>query len=130
MNREKRVLLVDDDSRYLELVEMMLESEHLVVQTECDGERLRDHALKFRPDVIVIDIMLQQRNGIELANQLRQSEEFAETPIIFVSAWTGRAEHKPPRNSMRLFKPFSQSDLVNAINSALQVGSEIGDAHE
>ncbi|MBK6767052.1 MAG: response regulator [bacterium] len=129
-SRASRVLLVDDDSRYLELVEMMLEGEDYVVQTECEGDRLREQALRFHPDVIVMDIMLQHQNGIDLAVQLRRTEEFEDVPIIFVSAWTGRAEQKPPRNSMRMFKPFSQTELVSAINTALRTGREIGDEHE
>lgn len=126
----KKVLLVDDDPRYLELVEMMLEGEGLIVATEANGERLIEHAMRFEPDVIVMDIMLQQQNGIELAHEFRRAGGKGNVPIVFVSAWTGKSDLKLPRNSSRLFKPFTQSEIVTAIYSVMGVTSTVGVSNE
>lgn len=131
MSARKTILLVDDDSRYLELVEMMLMVEGYSVICECDGESLLESTLENMPDIIVMDIMLGRLNGIELAHALRRSDKSADIPIVFASAWTGRGETKLPRNSARLFKPFTQSELVATIHALLDVtNTVVGESNE
>lgn len=130
MCTKKRVLLIDDDSRYLELVEMMLEGDLFEVLSESRGELLFECATRFQPDVIIMDIILHHRNGIELAHDLRCKSGNSRVPIIFVSAWTGNGETKVPRNSMRLFKPFTQSDLISTIHAVLGVTNCTGVSNE
>ena len=112
-----KVLLIDDDPRYLELVAVMLEGEGFDVVCAADSAQCGEHLVKNTPDVMIIDVMLGQDNGIEVSKRLRMTESGRDLPIIFVSAWTGRNEMSLPRNSIKLFKPFTQSEIVSAIKS-------------
>lgn len=116
-----RVLMVDDDSRYLELMELILLSEGMEVVTATDGTALEELIRMHRPHVVVLDILMQHENGIELALAYRRASRSDEIPIVFVSAWTGAGEIELPCNSSRLFKPFAPSELIDAIENAHSV---------
>lgn len=114
-----KVLLLDDDERYLDLLKMMLEGYGMEVVASVNGfdfKRLIDLHV---PDVIVMDILMQEYNGVDLAKQYRELPDAQDVPIIFMSAWTGSGELKLPRNSRRVFKPFTQSELFELIKCAL-----------
>ncbi|MCB9366697.1 MAG: response regulator [Calditrichaeota bacterium] len=125
-----RVLLLDDDLRYLELVQLMLEAEGFEVHTDTSGARLMAKISQQKPDVVVLDIMMGEHNGIELARQVRASEVGAKIPILFVSAWTGRPDNRMPANTTRLFKPFTQSEICGAIRSILTKAENVGATEE
>ena len=114
-----KVLLLDDDERYLDLLKMMLEGCGMEVAASANGFDLKRLIDLHVPDVIVMDILMQEYNGVELAKQYRELPDARDVPIVFMSAWTGSGELKLPRNSRRVFKPFTQSELVELIKCAL-----------
>ncbi|MCB1058652.1 MAG: response regulator [Calditrichaeota bacterium] len=114
-----RILLMDDDSRYLDLLRMMLESDGYDVATGTNGSELPELVSRHAPHVIVLDVLMGSLNGVSLAHELRQTSSSADTPIIFVSAWTGARDIKLPKNSYRVFKPFTHSEITSAIEQAL-----------
>ncbi|MGA9533699.1 MAG: response regulator, partial [Anaerolineales bacterium] len=67
-----RVLVVDDEASITKLVAAYLEPEGYQVQTAGDGERGLALALEWKPDLIVLDIMLPGIDGLELLRRLRQ----------------------------------------------------------
>lgn len=114
-----KVLLLDDDERYLELLKMMLESCNIEVFTSSEGQDLKHLIDIHRPDIVVMDILMNEHNGVELAKHYRALPNSYDLPIVFMSAWTGSGELKLPRNSSRIFKPFTHSELIQAIERAL-----------
>ena len=86
--REKniKILIVDDEPDILELLEYHLEKEGYKVKKAKDGESALKKAEKFRPDIIVLDVMMPELNGIEVCKRLRQDERFSETIITFLTA--------------------------------------------
>ncbi len=81
-----RILVVDDDRDILDLLAYNLEKEGYKVKTVEDSMRALPAALSFKPDLIILDIMMPQINGIEICKQLRQKEEFKDTYIFFLTA--------------------------------------------
>jgi DNA-binding NarL/FixJ family response regulator len=79
-----RVLLADDHRNLLELVRGLLEPTFDVVGCVEDGESLVEAAGKLHPDAIVTDISMPKLNGIEAANQLRESG--SSSKIVFLTA--------------------------------------------
>lgn len=116
-----KILMLDDDSRYLELMKTMLEGDSHDVITSVDGNELRRLFDLYQPNIVVLDVLMGEKNGIELAHRLRQDTGNNDVPILFVSAWTGAKYFQLPKNSSRLFKPFVYSDLVHAIDKAIRL---------
>src|SRR4030095_574322 len=76
-----RVLVVDDEHSLTELLKMALRYEGWDVRTAADGFRAVKGAREFRPDAIVLDIMLPDIDGLEVLQRVRS--DGAETPVLF-----------------------------------------------
>lgn len=81
-----KVLLIDDDTDILELLKYNLEKEGYTVKAVADSTMAVKAALKFLPNLIILDIMMPHPNGIEICKALRQRKEFEETYIFFLTA--------------------------------------------
>ena len=77
MNKAK-ILVVDDEQSILNLVEAYLRPEGYEVQTAMDGESALAKARAFKPDVLVLDIMLPVKDGIEVLTALRRESAVPE----------------------------------------------------
>ena len=82
----KRILVVDDDHDILVLLEYNLALEGFKVKTEDDSTHAVATCLEFDPDLIILDIMMPEINGIEVCKQIRSIRKFKDTFIFFLSA--------------------------------------------
>jgi two-component system alkaline phosphatase synthesis response regulator PhoP len=81
-----KVLVVDDESDILELLEYNLIKEGYEVKTAQDGKTAVEKARKFQPQLILLDIMMPNQDGVETCRQLRENPESANAFIIFLTA--------------------------------------------
>ena len=81
-----RVLIVDDDLDILELLKYNLEKEGYEVQTASNGISAVGIARKFLPELVLLDIMMPQQDGVETCRQLREIPELANAHITFLTA--------------------------------------------
>lgn len=86
MNKEGKILLVDDEADILELLKFNLEKEGFVVETAQTGKLGIEKAGKFRPDLILLDVMMPEMDGIETCIQLRENKDLKNTVIAFLTA--------------------------------------------
>lgn len=86
METEKKVLLVDDDHDILELLKYNLIKEGYKVKTLARSERTIDVASAFHPDLIILDIMMPDVNGINVCRELRKVDTFRNIYIFFLTA--------------------------------------------
>jgi len=84
--QSQKVLVVDDESDILELLEYNLTKEGYEVKTAQDGKTAVEKAQKFQPQLILLDIMMPNQDGVETCRQLRESPESANAFIIFLTA--------------------------------------------
>ncbi len=84
--QSQRVLVVDDEESILELLKYNLEKQGYEVKTALNGGKALDIARKFRPDLILLDIMMPNQDGVETCRQIREIPELAQTFIIFLTA--------------------------------------------
>lgn len=85
-NSAPKVLVVDDDSDIVELLEYNLTKEGYSVLTASNGKKAIDIAKVFVPDLILLDIMMPQLDGIETGRILRQNPDIKNTYILFLTA--------------------------------------------
>jgi two-component system alkaline phosphatase synthesis response regulator PhoP len=86
MSTTKKILIADDEPDILEIIQFNLQQEGYQVITAKSGDDAIEKANKHHPDLIILDIMMPGKTGIEVCNLLRMMPEFKQTLIIFLSA--------------------------------------------
>jgi len=120
----KHVFVVDDEPDVVELLETVLGLEGYRVTSVTEGRVALRRVLADPPDLLILDLMMPDMDGMELLKLLRLDPRGARVPVLIVSAKSGQ---KDQIGSLQLgadayiCKPFSNKDLVS------QVGQLIGD---
>ncbi|MCL2416522.1 MAG: response regulator transcription factor [Bacteroidales bacterium] len=83
---QKKILLVDDEPDILEFLKYNLEKAEFEVVTANNGKEAIALAEKTNPDLIVLDVMMPEMDGVEACQELRQIEKLAQTLIVFLTA--------------------------------------------
>ena len=114
-----RILLVDNDRESTHVVKILLErtGRYLVLE-ENDATKAHQSAQNSRPDVILLDIVMPETDGGEVAAQIQADPELQRTPIIFLTALVTKAEAKAGlriQGHPFLAKPISIPELINGI---------------
>ena len=116
-----RILVVDDESSISELLAMALRYEGFEVETAADGHACLELHGSFRPDLIVLDVMMPGLDGFAVAERL--AERRSEVPIVFLTA-RDTTEDKVRGLTLGgddyVTKPFSLEELVARIRSILR----------
>ena len=118
-----KILLVDDDPDIIELLEYNLKKEGYETTSATDGIQAVEVAKTFKPDLILLDVMMPRQDGIETARQLRQLPDFKDTYIIFLTA---RAEEYTEVAAFDvgaddyIVKPIKPRALVSRIKAVLR----------
>ena len=81
-----KILIVDDEPDITEFISYNLKGKGYLTATARDGGEAIKKAKDFRPDLILLDIMMPNKDGIQTIKELRQMPEFEETAIIFLTA--------------------------------------------
>jgi CheY-like chemotaxis protein len=124
---KRRILIVDDDANTTHLVKVLLErTGHYLVFEENDAIKAHQSARNFRPDLILLDIVMSETDGGEVAAGIEVDPELQNTPIIFLTALVTRAEAKSGLSIQGhpfLAKPVSIPELINAIEEHFPVAA-------
>src|ERR1700712_1802979 len=120
MNTGKKILIADDEPDILEIIQFNLQTEGYEVVTAKNGDEAFEKAKKILPDLVILDIMMPGKNGIEVCNLLRMIPSFKETLIVFLTALSDEStEIKGLETGADdyLTKPISPKVLVSKINA-------------
>ena len=115
-----RILLVDDEPRVREVVAAYLMRDGYRVQTAADGESAIRHLAEFKPDLVVLDLMLPLVSGFDVLREIRRNGDL---PVILLTA---RAEEVDRVSGLELgaddyvVKPFSPRELVARVRSVMR----------
>lgn len=82
----QKILLVDDEQDILDLIKYNLEKENFEVQSCNNGKEAIDLALKFQPDLILLDVMMPRMDGMETCIQIRENKQLKNVIIAFLTA--------------------------------------------
>jgi two-component system alkaline phosphatase synthesis response regulator PhoP len=82
----KKVLIVDDEPDILEFLQYNLKKEGYEVVTAGDGKQAIVVAEREKPDIIILDIMMPEMDGVETCRQLRSHKDFLDIPVAFLTA--------------------------------------------
>ena len=118
-----RILIADDDIISRRVLEVTLRKWGYDLVVTCDGRQAWEAILEFRPDVLLLDVMLPGVDGFEVCHRLRQEPATAKVPIVLVSA-KGRREDV--ETGLRvganeyMTKPLSRVNLLATVKKLLE----------
>jgi DNA-binding response OmpR family regulator len=118
-----RILVVDDDRKIVRLVRTYLEQAGMTVFTAYDGEEAMHVIRSERPDLIVLDLMLPERDGWDITRRLRADERLANTPILMLTARVEDADRILGFElgaDDYLTKPFNPQEVVARVRAILR----------
>lgn len=118
-----KILIVDDEPDIVEFISYNLKNKGYYVATAGDGAEAIRKAKEFKPDLILMDVMMPNKDGITAVKELRQQPEFANTAIIFLTALKDeRSEIEGLQTGADdyLSKPVKPELLATRISTALR----------
>jgi CheY-like chemotaxis protein len=123
VKEKRRILIVDDDRESTRLVKILLEKtgSYLVLEENHAG-KAHQTAQNFRPDLILLDILMPGIDGGDVAAQIEADPELQRTPIIFLTALITKPETKTGlriQGHPSLAKPIAIPELINRIEENL-----------
>ena len=118
----KKILIVDDETVIVEVLRDLLQEAGYTVAVAMDGMQATMQAVKYKPDLILLDISMPAGGGIAVYNRLKQSMITQAIPVVFLTAMPPAdiAQKLPFAENVTVFrKPFKQKELLNLINKML-----------
>jgi DNA-binding response OmpR family regulator len=113
-----KILIFEDDESVGYLEQMMAEAEGYDVFWLQDAKRVKEEARNRQPDLIIMDVMLPEKSGLDALKELRAEEDLRDIPVLFVSVIDIPTRHPQVMRGQKvgfLHKPFEMEDLIAAI---------------
>ncbi|MBO0768318.1 MAG: response regulator transcription factor [Solirubrobacterales bacterium] len=118
--RQPRVLIVEDDDAIAQVLQRSLRMEGYDVRLATDGVSALDHAHGFLPDLVVLDLGLPKLDGIEVARQLRKTDDVPILVLTARDALESRVEGLDSGADDYLVKPFERQELLARLRALLR----------
>jgi two-component system, OmpR family, alkaline phosphatase synthesis response regulator PhoP len=118
----RRILIVDDEPNIVLSLEFLMQQSGFEVAVARDGEEALAQMTAFRPDLVLLDIMLPKLNGYEVCQKLRQDPDWAGVKVVMLSA-KGRELEVSKGLALGadayVTKPFSTRELIDLVRRLL-----------
>jgi DNA-binding response OmpR family regulator len=118
----KRVLIADDEPNIVLSLEFLMKQSGYEIRVARDGEEALQAVREWRPDLVLLDVMLPLRDGFEVCQKIREDAETAHTRVIMITA-KGRevevAKGLAVGADAYVTKPFSTKELVAQVRQTL-----------
>ena len=117
------LLLADDEPNILVSLEFLMRREGYEVLLARDGQETLEAIREHRPDLVLLDVMMPRKNGFEVCQEVRASEDIKHTPILMLTAKgrdTDVAKGLALGANGYMTKPFSTRELVDKVKELLE----------
>jgi two-component system alkaline phosphatase synthesis response regulator PhoP len=125
MDTKKTIMVVDDNPDIITIVKTILEGRGFNVFSASSGPELLTMLATQKPDLIILDIMMPEMDGLEVLTRLKGKTETSTIPVILLTA---KVQYEDVLGGYKLgadyyiTKPFTSTQLVNGINLLLGEG--------
>lgn len=122
MDTQRTIMVVDDNPDIITIVKTILEGKGYQVLSASSGQELLNLLTDQKPDLIILDIMMPEMDGLEVLGRLKAVTETASIPVILLTA---KVQYEDVLGGYKLgadyyiTKPFTSTQLVNGINLLL-----------
>jgi DNA-binding response OmpR family regulator len=118
----KRILIADDEPNIVVSLEFLMQHKGYEVRAAADGEETLRQLQEFKPDLVLLDIMLPLRNGFEVCQRIRENPEWRHTRIVMLTA-KGREMEVTKGLALGadvyITKPFATRELLASVQRLL-----------
>jgi DNA-binding response OmpR family regulator len=121
----RKVLIVDDEPNIVTALEFLLKRSGYDVRLATNGAEALEQVEIYRPDVVLMDVMMPIKSGFEVCQRMRERPELAQIKIVMLSAKGSEAEVSKGLSlgaDLYITKPFSTQELVATINRLFEPG--------
>lgn len=119
----KKILIVDDEPNIVVPLQFLMEQSGYTVDVAYSGEEALESISRWRPDLVLLDIMLPGMDGFEVCQIMRLNEEWRDIKIIFLTA-KGRdvdvAKGMVLGADAYIIKPFSNAEIIAKVRELLE----------
>ena len=118
-----RIIVVDDEPEITEIIEAFLDNAGYNVKVENHPQNAIQLVREFKPDLILLDIMMPGTDGYQICNQIKEDHAMADTPVIFLTGKDSKDDQGKSfqvGGDMFVKKPFSCERLLEIVNIVLQ----------
>jgi DNA-binding response OmpR family regulator len=122
-----RILIVDDEPNIVLALEILMKREGYEIRTVGDGERAVEAAEAFRPDLILLDVMMPRMDGFEVCQRIRADASLKGISIVMLTAKGREVEREKGLAlgaDLYITKPFSTREVVRKVKEMLASKSE------
>lgn len=122
--RRSKILIADDNAQNVELLEAYLGGLDCEIETAFNGEEALEAVERFKPDLVLLDIMMPKLSGFEVCRLIRQNPDTRDTLVLMVTALNEPADFERGVQSGTddfLTKPVNKVELLCRIRSLLRV---------
>lgn len=122
-NRARKVLIADDEPDILEILKYNLVKEGYMVTTASNGAEALEKAKQVQPDLVVLDVMMPEKSGVEVCEILRAQPQFKDTLIMFLTALSDDASQIKGLATGAddyISKPISPNVFLSKVQSLLR----------
>ncbi len=122
MDNKRTIMVVDDNPDIVTIVKTILEVKGYVVQSAYSGQEVLGLLEKQKPDLIILDVMMPQMDGLEVLTRLKGDPSTASIPVILLTA---KVQYEDVLGGYKMgadyyiTKPFTSTQLINGINLLL-----------
>jgi len=117
------VLIVDDNEKNIQVLGSLLRSSNYRIAIATAGQQALDYVNKTLPDLILLDILMPEMNGIEVCRRLKKADSTLEIPILFITALTdseSKVNAFDAGGDDYITKPFSQQEVLARVKVFLE----------
>ena len=121
----EKILIVDDEEDVIEVVGMLLEVQNYEVLKAYNGKEGVKKAYEGKPDLVLLDIMMPEMDGVEACKKMRELEGMKDIPIVMFSAKMSTIDKKEAFDAGAdgfITKPFNAKGFLSGIKTYLELG--------
>ncbi|WP_108861793.1 response regulator transcription factor [Ruegeria sp. Alg231-54] len=114
----RKVLLIEDEPNIAEAIRFLLTREGWHVETHAEGSDAIEVIQGANPDLVILDVMLPGKSGMEILRNLRQLEGMQHLPVLMLTARGQSRDREMAENagvSRFMTKPFSNAEVLTAV---------------
>ncbi len=114
----RKVLLIEDEPNITEAIRFLLTREGWQVETHAEGSDAIDVISLAQPDLVILDVMLPGKSGMDILRELRERREFQTLPVLMLTARGQSRDREMAEQagvSRFMTKPFSNIEVLTAV---------------
>ncbi len=114
----RRIVLIEDEPNITEAIRFLLQRDGWDVQAHADGDGATELIYQVKPDIVILDLMLPGKSGLDVVRELRELDGMEDLPVLMLTA---RGQHKDREMAEKagvsrfMTKPFSNTEVLTAV---------------